>query len=92
MTEYFVGAYKKKSYTRDPWNEPIYDEIFRSNSYQEAFEFALRWNLKGYTVEIQTAENDDIVDIETYKPYTMEKIGTDIGESMNRGMKIRIAE
>lgn len=83
---YFVGASKKKN----PGN--TYDELQTFNDEQEAWEFALKWNLRGYYVywkehtsmgwndEIDYDYEDDVFE-KTYAPYEMKRFSESVNES-----------
>lgn len=74
--EYFVGIFKKM-----PRNDEFgdvdtnyYDDMFDFNNYQDAWEEAIKWNLKGYYVEFEEWKADeDTPDIKLFKPGEMKK-------------------
>ena len=90
--EYFVGAYKKLS--TDRYGETIYDEIYKSNDFQDAWEEALKWNLRGYTIDFSSSITsfDDPDSFETYAPREMQKFSFSIDESKERSFRLKISE
>jgi hypothetical protein len=86
---YFVGVSKKKN----PGN--TYDELQTFNDEQEAWEFALKWNLRGYYVywkehtsmgwndEIDYDYEDDVFE-KTYVPYEMKRFSESVNENYDR--------
>lgn len=83
---YFVGACKKEGARN------TYDEMQTFNDEQEAWEFALKWNLRGYYVywkehtsmgwndEIDYDYEDDVFE-KTYAPYEMKRFSESMSES-----------
>lgn len=73
-SEYCVGVFRKTNGDVEP---DFYDEIFNFNNYQDAWEEALKWNLKGYYVEIEDWPDIDdeeyMPDIVSFKPGEMKK-------------------
>lgn len=74
---YFVGAYKGT--VRDGEDDAVYDDFITTDSESEAYEYALRKNLKGFSVTIEDGVEDAI---ETYKPYSMGKQTELVDEAM----------
>lgn len=105
MDNYFVGVFKNDDYDAD--GNRIYDDVFTFDDRSDAWEEALKWNLKGFWVEFASIENvgygdyrDDYdyyeeEDYNTYDyaPYEMRKYMSSMGESNRRkNMKLRIDE
>ena len=71
--EYFVGVWGKDK----PKYDQAYIETRTFSNRQDAWEFALKWNLKGYYVNFASDEEYDDEDGEysecTYKPYEMKR-------------------
>lgn len=76
LDEYCVGVFKKapgKDESGD-FETDFYDELFNFNNYQDAWEEALKWNLKGYFVEIEEwKDGEEEPDIKLFKPGEMKK-------------------
>lgn len=71
---YFVGASKNKPRTYGTMGDTLYDEIFTfDNDYDEAWNTAMKWNLKGYWVEFERALDGDVVEKNLFKPKEMNK-------------------
>lgn len=93
--KYFVGVFKKEKWTK--YGEPIYDETFETRSYDEAMEFAHKWNMKGYYVSISGyakygyGNDDDYFEDEdtdeyTYEPYEMKHLFSAFNESVSASL------
>ena len=92
--EYFVGVYKKADSRGEPanktkWNENIYDDLLVTKDIDEANEFALKYNAKGYYVmfEWKSVEGygsgddyyeDEDYDYYIYKPYEMSDVSDEV--------------
>lgn len=68
--KYFVGCFRKAS---DRYDTNTYDEIFTTNSRSEAWEFALRYNMRGYYVEFNESDGYGDYNSTIYKPGEMVK-------------------
>lgn len=92
LDEYWVGAFKKAP-GKDEYGDfetDFYDELFNFTNYQDAWEEALKWNLKGYFVEIEEwKDGDEEPNIKLFKPGEMKKYmdSTIRKESKRRRMK-----
>ena len=76
LDEYCVGVFKKTP-GKDEYGDfetDFYDELFNFNNYQDAWEEALKWNLKGYFVEIEEwKDGEEEPNTKLFKPGEMKK-------------------
>lgn len=88
MDNYFVGVFKNDDYDAD--GNRIYDDVFTFDDRSDAWEEALKWNLKGYWVEFASLEKVGYVDEDDdyeeddfntydYEPYEMKKYMSSLG-------------
>lgn len=73
--ECFVGVYKKlpRQDEYGDYDTNYYDEMFDFKDFDEAWETAIKWNLKGYYVEFERSLDGDIAESYLFKPNEMKK-------------------
>lgn len=99
--EYFVGVFDEDQIDNEYDRTYVEQQTFRYR--QDAWDFALKWNLKGYYVDFAETEkekygNDDDYFEEdeyneyTYEPYEMKKYFNAVEENITRVKKLKIKE
>lgn len=99
MDKYFVGVFDKRQLNK---SEREYVDILTTNDYQEAWEFGLRYNMRGYYVEFASSEKvgygngddyyeEDDMNVWDYAPHEMERDPAFV-ESKKSSKKLMIRE
>ncbi len=90
VDEYFVGVFTREESKYDKQNRTYeYSRIFDNK--QDAWEYALKFNLKGYYIDIEYCEDDKNGEL-SYAPHEMKKYFNAIGESKTQVKKLKIKE